>query len=113
MRPSMTIELNEHDRLELERWVRQGATPQKQAVRARMIVLRACENAYCAPRSRNCDARRTLGTAALLLSTSGRSLRNFSQALSRPFPRRFPRRPRRPPAGAVRPAGGGWQKADN
>src|SRR5574337_432784 len=82
MRPSMTIELNEHDRLELERWVRQGATPQKQAVRARMIVLRACENSYCAPRSRNCDARRTLGTAALLLSTSGRSLRNFSQALS-------------------------------
>src|SRR5574337_1410662 len=41
MRPPMTIELNEHDRLELERWVRQGATPQKQAVRARMIVLSA------------------------------------------------------------------------
>jgi transposase len=32
--------LNEADRRGLEGWIRQGATPQKQALRARMILLR-------------------------------------------------------------------------
>jgi len=37
----MALELKEADRAELQRWVRNGATPQKQALRARMILLTA------------------------------------------------------------------------
>jgi transposase len=37
----MIVSLTEADRVELESWVRQGATPQKQALRARMILLSA------------------------------------------------------------------------
>lgn len=37
----MPLELKDADRAELKRWVRNGATPQKQALRARMILLTA------------------------------------------------------------------------